>query len=323
MNEFDIIRRYFERPPRDPDVVVGVGDDAAVLSVRGRIAVTVDTLLEGVHFLPTAPPDSIGHRALAVSLSDIAAMGARPRWATLALTLRDAEPAWLESFAAGFFALADRYGLTLIGGNLTRGPLSITVEVTGDFADDEAPLTRAGARSGDDVYVTGTLGDAAGGLARLSAAGRAESASSVAERGAEHALVERYLRPQPRVDAGRALVGLATAAIDLSDGLASDLAHITKASACGAVVDIESLPLSPALESLFGAEESQRLALSGGDDYELCFTAPADAGERIARALSRCGVDARRIGRITDGGGIVYRRGGERIEPHAGSMHFA
>ncbi|HEX6995558.1 MAG TPA: thiamine-phosphate kinase [Gammaproteobacteria bacterium] len=346
MNEFEIIRRYFTRPPRDPAVLVGVGDDAAVLAVDGRIAVTVDTLLEGVHFLPDAPPDSIGHRALAVSLSDVAAMGARPRWATLALTLPDADAAWLEAFAAGFFALADRYGVTLVGGNLTRGPLAITVEVTGDFPGGAPALTRAGARSGDDVYVTGTLGDAAGGLARLAASGRDVRAAAAhglraaaghawraaagpdgrgaerAEAGPEAVLVERYLRPTPRVDAGRALAGLATAAIDLSDGLASDLAHVCDASGCGAEIDVESLPLSAALEAVFDADDALKLALSGGDDYELCFTAPPDAREHVADALAACGTPVRRIGRMTDARGIEWRRGALDISPRAGYLHF-
>jgi len=322
MNEFDIIRRYFARPSRDPDVLIGVGDDAAVLSIHGRIAVTVDTLLEGVHFLPGAPPDSIGHRALAVSLSDVAAMGARPRWATLALTLADADAGWLEAFAAGFFALADRYGVTLVGGNLTKGPLAITVEVTGDFPDGAAPLTRAGARSGDDVYVTGTLGDAAGGLERLAASGWDSCAAERDDAGPEAELVERYLRPTPRVEAGRALAGLATAAIDVSDGLASDLDHICAASGCGAEIDVESLPLSAALESVFGTDDALRLALSGGDDYELCFTASPDARDRIADALAACGTPIRRIGRIKDGQGIEWRRGGRRVSPQAGYLHF-
>jgi thiamine-monophosphate kinase len=327
MNEFEIIRRYFERPSRDPDVLVGVGDDAAVLATRGRVAVTVDTLLEGVHFLASAPPDSIGHRALAVSLSDIAAMGARPRWATLALTLPGADPAWLEAFAAGFFALADRYGLTLVGGNLTRGPLSITVEVTGDFADDDTPMMRAGGTSGDDIYVTGWLGDAAAGLEWLTKSGHdlqiapTEGADSTVA-----PLIERYLRPEPRVEAGRALARHATAAIDVSDGLVSDLAHLCRASACGAIVDVEMLPLSPALEANFGAEDALRLALSGGDDYELCFTAPPDAANAVAQALERSRTSGRPIGRLTgrtgEGIGIVWRRGGEPFAPRAGYMHF-
>jgi len=319
VNEFDIIRRYFDRPARDPAVLVGVGDDAAVLSIDGRIAVTVDTLLEGVHFLPTAPPDSIGHRALAVSLSDVAAMGARPRWATLALTLRDADPDWLEAFAAGFFALAERHGVTLVGGNLTRGPLAITVEVTGDFPGGEPPLMRSGARAGDDVYVTGTLGDAAGGLERLTARGRDERRG---EPGPDEVLVERYLRPMPRVEAGRALAGVATAAIDISDGLASDLAHVCAASGCGALVEVASLPLSPALEALFEPEAALRLALSGGDDYELCFTAAPESRGRVEDVLARCGTSFRRIGRMTDGGGIDWRLDGERIDPQAGYLHF-
>ena len=322
MNEFDVIRRYFARAPRDPDVLIGVGDDAAVLSINGRIAVTVDTLIEGVHFLPGAPPDSIGHRALGVSLSDLAAMGARPRWATLALTLADADAAWLEAFAAGFFALAERYGVTLVGGNLTRGPLAITVEATGDFPDGASPLTRFGARSGDDVYVTGTLGDAAGGLRRLAASG-GSPAEACDDASPDAVLVERYLRPTPRIEAGRALAGLATAAIDLSDGLASDLGHICDASGCGAEIDVDALPRSAALEGLFGTDEALRLALSGGDDYELCFTAPPGARARVADALAACGTPVRRIGRITDGKGIAWRRGGVEISPQSGWLHFA
>lgn len=306
MNEFDIIRRYFDRPARDPAVLVGVGDDAAVLSIEGRVAVTVDTLLEG-----------------AVSLSDVAAMGARPRWATLALTLRDADPAWLEAFAAGFFSLAERYGVTLVGGNLTRGPLAITVEVTGDFPGDEPALMRSGARAGDDVYVTGSLGDAAGGLERLTAGGRDLRPDARSDEPSPAAvLAERYLRPMPRVEAGQALAGVATAAIDISDGLASDLAHVCDASGCGALVDVESLPLSPALGALFAPDAALRLALSGGDDYELCFTAAPESRSRIADALARCGTSFRRIGRMTEERGIEWRRAGERFDPQAGYLHF-
>src|SRR5690606_19559992 len=190
-----------------------------------------------------------------------------------------------------------------------------------DFPGGTSPLTRGGARSGDDVYVTGTLGDAAGGLERLSVRG-GSSAEGRHEAGPDAALVERYLRPTPRVDAGRALAALATAAIDVSDGLASDLAHICDASGCGAEIDVESLPLSEALEAVFDADDALRLALSGGDDYELCFTAPPAARARITDALAACGTPARRIGRITDGQGIEWRRGSLSISPQSGWLHF-
>ena len=357
IDEFEIIRRYFTRPSGDDDVLLGVGDDAAVLRTAGSIAVTVDTLVEGVHFPIGTAPDALGHRALAVNLSDIAAMGARPRWCTLALTLHEADPAWLEGFARGFFALAERFDVALVGGNLARGPLTITVEVIGAF-DGRAPLTRAGGRSGDDVYVTGTLGDATAGLAILtgaveagmtiptggangsasgntegsgsgnaggSSSGGAEGSASggAAQAAARRALVERFLRPTPRVEAGLALAGVATAAIDVSDGLAADLAHVCAASGCGAVVDVEALPRSAELDAVAAADEALGYALSGGDDYELCFTAaPADAA-RIEAALAACGTPAQRIGRLTDGAEIVFKRHGERIElPRAGYMHF-
>ncbi len=318
MNEFEIIRRYFERPSRDPDVLIGIGDDAAVIHTRGRIAVTVDTLLESVHFLPAAPADAIGHRALAVSLSDLAAMGARPRWTTLALTLPRVDAPWLEAFAVGFHALADRYGVVLVGGNLARGPLSITVEATGDFADDEPPMTRAGARSGDDIYVTGTLGDAAAGLDQLAASPGALQGGAD---GDEPLLIERYLRPMPRVEAGRSLIGIASAAIDVSDGLASDLGHLCSMSGCRAVVDVESVPMSAALKAFAGGE-AMRFALSGGDDYELCFTAPPAAAGQVADAVARSDIAVRRIGHMVEGSGIEWLRGNAAFEPRAGYLHF-
>jgi thiamine-monophosphate kinase len=319
MDEFEIIRRYFTRPAADSSVLIGVGDDAAVLRPAGRIVVTVDTLLEGVHFLPDAPPDAIGHRALAVSLSDVAAMGARPRWCTLALTLPRADCAWLERFAAGFFALAERHGVSLVGGNLTHGTLSVTVDVIGALPEDVEPLTRSAGRSGDDVYVTGTLGDAAGGLARLKGGAGGAQPSEAARQ-----LIARYLRPTPRVDAGVALVGLANAAIDISDGLAADLGHLCAASGCGAVVDVDTLPQSDALRSLYSVEDACRFSLSGGDDYELCFTAPSGTAARIAEALAPTGTPVTRIGTLTSGGEVAFSRAGERIAPPAGGyLHFA
>lgn len=318
MNEFEIIRRYFTRGAARADVLTGIGDDAAVLRAPARIAVTVDTLLEGVHFPAGAPADAVGHRALAVSLSDLAAMGARPCWATLALTLPAADPAWLEAFAAGFFALAERFDVALVGGNLTRGPLSITVEATGAFADGVEPLTRAGGRSGDAIFVTGTLGDAAGGLERLR------------RNGEEGPLVARYLRPTPRVDAGVALARLASAAIDISDGLAADLGHLCEASECGAIVELESLPISDELVAQLGSEGALRAALSGSDDYELCFTVRAERAGRVEAVLAGTGTSARRIGRLVErsaqGSAIRFLHRGNSVEPAAlgagGYLHF-
>ena len=320
MNEFEIISRYFTRPADDRAVEIGVGDDAAVLRPDGRIVVTVDTLVPDVHFPADAPPDAVGHRALAVSLSDIAAMGARPRWCTLALTLPRADSEWLEPFAAGFFALAGRFGVSLVGGNLTRGPLAISVDAIGTLDRAAAPLTRGGGRPGDDVYVTGTLGDAAAGLACLASRGETSARADVGP--LARALVSRYLKPTPRVDAGLALSGVASAAIDISDGLAADLGHVCRASGCGAEIDVDALPCSEALRSLFSADDVLRFALGGSDDYELCFTAPPGAAERVAAALGA--TPFRRIGRLTDPPDIVFLRGTERIEPPLpGYLHFA
>jgi thiamine-monophosphate kinase len=322
MNEFDIISRYFTRPSGDPDVLLGVGDDAAVLSTTGPIAVAVDTLVAGVHFPEGIGADAIAHRALAVNLSDLAAMGARPRWFTLALTLPGAEPAWLERFAAGLFALANAYGVSLVGGDLSRGPLTVSVQIIGSVSGMGAgaiALTRGGGRVGDDVYVTGTLGDAAGGLKIVSQ----RAGAGDGPQPARDALAERFLRPTPRVDAGLALVGLATAAIDVSDGLAADLGHLCEASGCGAEIDVENLPLSAELESVFSQQAAEDFAVAGGDDYELCFTAPPSETDRVAAAMRQSGTPARRIGRLTQGRDVVFRRGGRPFEPPArGYVHF-
>ncbi len=290
MNEFDLIRRYFAgRGVRRDDVPLGIGDDAALLMPPpGQLlAVTVDTLHSGVHFAPDIPPADLGHKALAVNLSDLAAMGAEPAWATLALSLPQADEAWLAAFAEGFFALAERHGVQLVGGDTTRGPLSVSVQVQG-FVPQEKALTRRDARPGDHVFVTGSLGDAGAGLAIEQ--GRSEFAGPPAD-----FLLARLHRPTPRVGAGLALRGLATAAIDISDGLAQDLGHILAASGVGAVLDIDRLPLSDELLAS-GIDRPWRLAASAGDDYELCFTAPADADLGVADALD-CPLT--RIGRIT------------------------
>ncbi len=314
LGEFEIIARYFDRPPADPDVLLGIGDDAAVLAIGGSAVVAVDTLVAGVHFHDAIAADALGHRALAVNLSDLAAMGATPRWCTLALTVPKADDEWLEAFARGLFALAERHGVSLVGGDLTRGPLTVTVQVIGTAG--ARSLTRAGGHPGDDVYVTGSLGDAAGGIALV--AERHPAASAAA-----NALRERFCRPTPRVAEGVALAPYASAAIDVSDGLLADLGHICERSGCGAVVDVERVPLSAELLTLFPPQQALAYALAGGDDYELCFTAPPAQAERIEAALEACGTPARRIGQLVAGEGVVCRRDGEPFTPPSrGYTHF-
>jgi thiamine-monophosphate kinase len=313
LDEFEIIARYFSGYPGD-GVVLGIGDDAAVLDVHEPIVVAVDTVVGGVHFPPDLAARAIGHRALAVNLSDLAAMGAKPRWATLALTLPAADEAWLEGFAAGFFALAQRFGVGLVGGDTTRGPLTATVQLIGTLADGKC-LRRSGGRVGDDVYVTGTLGDAAGALPLLA---RGDTSGDN-----EAELIARFAYPEPRVAAGLKLASVAAAAIDISDGLVADLGHVCRQSGCGARIDVEHLPLSPALKSVYGTDRAVDFALGGGDDYELCFTAPRERAAAVAAALAATSTPCARIGALVAGGGVVCCRGGKPIQPTlSGYTHF-
>lgn len=316
IGEFEIIERYFKRPTSDPDVVLGIGDDAAVLAVHGHLAVTVDTLVAGVHFPDGMAPAVLGYRLMAVNLSDLAAMGAQPRWATLALTLPSADELWLDGFSRGLFELADRYGVSLVGGNLSRGPMTLTLQLFGGV-EPKNMLTRGGGHVGDDVYVTGTLGDSAAGITLILERSAAPQGSAAA------ALKERFYRPVPRVGAGLALGPLATAAIDISDGLLADLGHICKASGCGAAIDVERVPLSGELLSLFPPQEALALALGGGEDYELCFTAPPSRAEEIEAVLEASGTPVRRIGQLVAGQAVVCRRDGEPFTPAVrGYRHF-
>jgi thiamine-monophosphate kinase len=330
LGEFEIIRRYFDRrgtgaaawraePDAERGVLLGIGDDAAVIDPDGPLVVTTDMLVEGVHFLAGMAADALGYRALAVSLSDLAAMGAAPRWALLAMSVEQAEARWLERFAAGFFELADRHGVALIGGDLTRGPLTVTVQLIGTARGGRF-LTRAGGRVGDDVYVTGSLGDAAAGIELLSRRAAEDHTEDPPFRAREAdwaraALEARLLRPTPRVAEGLALAEVASAAIDVSDGLLADLGHLCEASACGAVVELEKVPLSRALLEVFSRDAAQAYALGGGDDYELCFSAsPADA-ERVREAVRDSRTEVHRIGRLTQGGGVVCMRDGHGVAP--------
>jgi thiamine-monophosphate kinase len=316
LGEFEIIARYFTRATRDPDIVLGVGDDAAIVSVDGLVAVTVDTMVAGVHFPDGMAASLIGYRLMAVNLSDLAAMGAQPRWATLALTLPKPDELWLDGFSRGLFELADRHGVSLVGGNLARGPLNVTLQLMGRV-EAANRLMRAGGHVGDDVWVTGTLGDGAAGVTLIKERVAAPDGSAAA------ALKERFFRPDPRVAAGLALGPVASAAIDISDGLLADLGHICAASGCGALIDAERVPLSAELLSTFPPQAALDLALAGGDDYELCFTAAPSRAREIEAALEASGTSARRIGQLVPGQAVICRRDGHAYAPTtAGYRHF-
>jgi len=305
MDEFELIRRYFERNDEVEGVDVGIGDDGAVLTPTPstqQIQV-IDTLVEGVHFPAETSPSDIAYRAVAVNLSDIAAMGGRPRWMTLALTLNNPNEQWMNSFAAGLFAAADESDLALVGGDTTSGPIvTVTVTVTGEVPTGAA-LLRSGARIGDGIFVTGTFGDAAAGLHSLQMGW------------SDQVLEQRFLRPTARIEIGQQLLGNASAAIDVSDGLVGDLKKLLVASGVGGEIDIEKLPLSDGLRQRFDTAEQHKLALTGGDDYELCFTANEEAVNEIS--------DVARIGTVTAATDLVCYLNGEIVEiDDSGYRHF-
>lgn len=290
LSEFEIIRRFFTHPA--PSARIGVGDDAAVVrALRGaELVLTTDLLIAGRHFRLDADPRALGHKALAVNLSDLAAMGAAPRWALLAIALPRADARWLAAFSRGFLRLARRHGVELVGGDTTRGPLAICVQLVGEVPAGRA-LTRSGARVGDDVWVSGTLGDAALALAVL------EGRIALAPR--ERARLERKLHaPSPRLALGVALRGLAHAAIDVSDGLLADLGHICERSRVAAVIELDRIPASPAVKRRLDRRLVREALLSGGDDYELVFTAARARRARLERIGRRLGLRLTRIGAI-------------------------
>lgn len=321
MREFDLIARIRARAAARDDVLLGIGDDAALLRLPPgqALAVAMDTLNVGVHFPAETAPADIGWKALAVNLSDLAAMAATPAWCTLSLSLPDAEAGWVDAFLDGFLALAAQHGVALVGGDTTRGPLSVCVTAHG-LVDTRGALRRDAARVGDDVWVTGSLGDAAAALAQWQAGA-----------GIDAALRARLDRPTPRVAAGLALAGIAHACIDVSDGLLADLGHVCVASGVAAEIDIDALPASPALRAAL-ADDTQALRsaqASGGDDYELCFTAPKTARLAVESALLLCDTPVTRIGRILalarGTPRVVARREGGEVwdSSRSGYMHFA
>ena len=293
MDEFELIDQIFHRPEgRSSQVAIGIGDDGAVINVTaGKQAVVVmDTLVADVHFLESQSASSIGHRALAVNLSDIAAMGAVPRWATLSLTLSEVNENWLNGFADGFFELADRHEVALIGGDTTKGPLAVCVTVGGEV-EPEGVLRRTGAQPGDFVYLSGKIGGAAAAL-------------SSPEGYADPVLHRALCWPQPRTELGSALGGIANSAVDVSDGLLADLGHVLSASrGLGADIEADSLPLFESAVALLGRQSALALALGGGDDYELCFTAPKHRHQEVLETGHRLGQELFQIGQITERGG--------------------
>lgn len=292
VSEFDLIKRYFHRP--HPGAVLGVGDDAALIQVSPgmELAVSADMLVAGTHFYPDTDPWLIGWKSMAVNVSDMAAMGAQPCWATLAIALPQADEVWVAKFTEGLFACAEQFDIALVGGDTTRGPLTISVQIMGEIPPGTS-LLRSNAQAGDDIWVSGPLGDAALALAAIQ--GRYPLPQE------ELDLCVRTLhQPQPRVALGLALRGLANSALDISDGLLADLGHILERSKVGAEIQLQAIPTSTIVSAHSHQETVQNMILTGGDDYELCFTAPVEHRQRIEAIGRQLGLDMAVIGRITN-----------------------
>ncbi|MBU3021899.1 thiamine-phosphate kinase [Aestuariibacter sp. A3R04] len=300
MKEFDLIGRYFaDGGHQRKDVIIGIGDDCAVTSVPSnqQLAITTDTLVSGVHFLRDSPARSVAYKAVAVNLSDLAAMGAEPAWISLSLSMSEVDEAWLEEFVKGLYELTRYYSVQLIGGDTVRGPLAMTITAQG-FIPPDVALKRSTAKPGDWIYVTGTTGDAGAGLALL-------KGELSAKENDEAYLVKRHLYPTPRVAVGTALRRIASSCIDVSDGLLADLNHILALSSCGATVHVDRLPVSSALFSTVGAQDAYRYALTAGDDYELIFTVNEEQRGNLETSLASTGVKATCIGQVTGHKGKV------------------
>ncbi|HLK71382.1 MAG TPA: thiamine-phosphate kinase [Steroidobacteraceae bacterium] len=322
MDEEALIARFFAPlGARRADVRLGIGDDAALVSVPtgSELVLTTDALVEGVHFLPGASAHSLGHRALTVNLSDLAAMGAAPSWMLLSLVMPEVREGWLRAFCDGLAPLAERYAVALVGGNLSRGPLSITVQLAGLVPSGQA-LRRDGARSGDALFISGTPGDAAAGRQW----GHTQGAAS--DRGRAQ-LLERFEYPTARVELGAALRGLATACIDVSDGLYRDAQRMLAASGCGGQIETARLPLSPALRELaaeqrWPEEQALLLALAGGEDYELCFCAPEERTAALLALATRLGERITRIGAVTATPGLSLTTSNPHLLPALRTQMF-
>ncbi len=319
VGEFDLIRKYFQTPSRSRDVLLGIGDDCALVPGPGdrQLAITTDTLVAGVHFPGDTSPADIAHKAIAVNLSDLAAMGAEPAWLTLALTLPEPDESWLGAFAESFRAGADRYRVQLIGGDTTRGALTITVQAMG-LVEPGRAMRRDAARPGDAIYVSGTLGDAATGL---------KIRQQQVMNDDQNWLLNRLNRPEPRVELGLQVSSFCRCCIDISDGLAADLGHILEASRCGATVNIDRLPLSRQLVAHSGGRNNvdRDEVLAGGDDYELCLVLDPNCQDRLMTISSELSLPLTRIGVIESGDSLTFvdDTGARFLPSRNGYEHFA
>ncbi len=316
-SEFDLIRKYFTRPTAQTKL--GVGDDAALIDIANghELAISADMLVAGTHFFADTDPYELGWKSLAVNISDMAAMGAEPKWATLAIALPDADETWIAAFADGFFACAEKFKVDLIGGDTTRGSLCISVQIMGQVPSGKA-LKRDGAKAGDDIWVSGQLGDAALALNHLL------SKYPLTDEELKQTL-PALLKPQPRVNLGLALRNIAHSAIDISDGLLADLGHILKASKVGAELNMAGIPCSSVLQRHVHEPSVRQMALAGGDDYELCFTAPASRQQQLAEIAQHLDLQLSCIGKICESGGLIIKdTDGNNIEiGKTGFDHFA
>lgn len=315
MDEHTIIRQYFTRTSKRSDVIKGIGDDAAIVRVPSgfELVVSTDTVVEGVHFPKQAPPRSIAHKAITTSLSDLAAMGASPKWFTLNLTLPEAKEEWLLLFSQGLFEIADTYSVELIGGNLSRGSLCIATQVLGLVSENRF-LSRSGARAGDKIYVSGTLGNSGYALLLLQ---KAKPLSP--------SFYNAYYCPTPRLDLGHALLDIASSAIDISDGLVLDMEHIATASTTGALLYVDKLPISAELKREVPIEECWSLALSSGGDYELLFTVPPEQISSLQVIMDSVDYPITPIGEVTaikEGVKVMYSNGQPFRYSQKGFQHF-
>ena len=317
MNEFEIIRRYFESKDLPVSVKLGVGDDGAIIhnDPAKNLVVATDTLVSGVHFPADSSPCDIGYRSVVVNVSDIAAMGGKPEWMTLALSISETNPEWLKGFSKGLFLAADEYSLNLIGGDLTKAEQNIiTIQMIGEV-DTDAQLLRSNAQPGELLFVSGTLGDAAAGLEQF-------EKKAVLNQYNQY-LIERFFRPTARVDIGQAIMDYASSSIDISDGLIGDLKKIMSASDVGALINIEDIPLSKEMLKIYEPKKSQTFALSGGDDYELLFTAPAENLSKIMDISKEIDQKITHIGNITENKNLECRKEGVIYEyQDEGYLHF-
>ncbi|MFV1984614.1 MAG: thiamine-phosphate kinase [Thiohalomonadales bacterium] len=298
-SEFQIIQHYFKRNKyNSASIITGIGDDAAVLDIsdQSNLVVSMDTLVSGVHFPDSTKPRDIAYKSLAVNLSDLAAMGATPAWFTLAITLPDNNSEWLTEFSSGLFELAELYKLDLVGGDTTQGPLSITIQIAG-YVNNNSIMYRSGAKINDDIYVSGYIGDAGAGLLLL-------NETSILYKKDENYLITRLNRPTPRILLGEHIRKFSQSCVDISDGLLADLNHIINSSNCGAVVNVDLLPISRELKNASFEKDCFQLALDSGDDYELCFCVPEKYNTDIQNISIKLNIPITKIGKIVNDSGI-------------------